>query len=234
MTTDFDRPMPVRRKRRGSVIMVWLFLVLGGGVLGVFMLQASGFDIADITSTSDRSVQASSNSTEKQPPVVSERFAVQGSDVSGFDDDSQPYKISAVEAKQDTSSPNLVHMRTVSGLLRRPDGKPMDITAKNALFNSKDKSLRLTGQVTIKMAGSFTANMDTADIDVKSKVLTSGADVLVLMDGGQITSTGIKVTDNGAHVIFKTRVRAIFESNENVLNVAAPTAQTTSSKGNLQ
>jgi lipopolysaccharide export system protein LptC len=209
--------------------MVWLFVLAAAGVFGVFLIQASGFDIETATVPQPAAPVATPKQASEQ-----ERFAVQGSEVAGFDDDQQPYTIAAVEASQDKEQPNLVHMRQVTGLLRRTDGRAMDVTAKTGLFNSKDKSLRLSGDVSIKLTGSFTANMDTADIDVKQKALTSQAEIVVVMEGGVIRSTGVDVTNNGEHVTFKSRVRAIFNSAGTKTGTPAVQVETSSSKGNLQ
>lgn len=219
----------IRRRRRGPAIMVWLFVLAAAGVFGVFLMQASGFDIETVTSPEPAAPVATPKQASEQ-----ERFAVQGSEVAGFDNDQQPYKIAALEANQDKEQPNLVHMRQVTGLLRRTDGRAMDVTAKTGLFNSRDKSLRLSGDVSIKLADSFTANMDTADIDVTRKALTSQAEIVVIMDGGVIRSTGVDVTNNGEHVTFKARVRAIFNSSATQDNPPATQVETSSSKGNLQ
>ena len=219
----------IRRRRRGPAIMVWLFVLAAAGVFAVFLIQASGFDIETATSSQPAAPVATPKQASEQ-----ERFAVQGSEVAGFDDDQQPYKIAAVEASQDKEQPNLVHMRQVTGLLRRTDGRAMDVTAKTGLFNSKDKSLRLSGDVSIKLTGSFTASMDTADIDLKQKALTSQAEIVVVMEGGVIRSTGVDVTNNGEHVTFKSRVRAIFNSAATKTGTPAVQVETSSSKGNLQ
>jgi hypothetical protein len=231
MTFQTDTHLPTRRKRRGPAIMVWLFLGLAAGVTGVFMLQASGFDIEEFATPAK---PAAPVATKKQA-AEQERFAVQGSEVAGFDEDEQPYKIAAVQASQDKDQPNLVHMRQVTGLLRRADGRAMDISARAGLFNSKSKSLRLTGEVTIRLADAFTATMELADVDVKRKALQSDVDVVVVLDGGQITSTGIDVADNGTHVTFRTNVHAVFDSTDTTSgSPAGPTANATSTKGNLQ
>ena len=219
----------IRRRRRGPAIMVWLFMCAAVGIFAVFVVQVSGFNIDSIT----QSAQKAPVTTPKQASEQ-ENFAVKGSEVSGYDDDRQPYKIAAEEANQDTQQPNLVHLRVVRGRLKRTDGKDMDVSADNGLFNSKDKSLRLFGDVAIRLADSFVARMDTADVDVRQKALTSEADIVVVMEGGVIRSTGIDVTNNGEHVTFKTRVRAQFESAPDTPNPAVTSVQTTSSKGNLQ
>ncbi|MEO1161593.1 MAG: LPS export ABC transporter periplasmic protein LptC, partial [Pseudomonadota bacterium] len=208
--------------------MVWLFVLAAAGVFGVFLIQASGFDIETATGPEPAAPVVATKQSSEQ-----ERFAVQGSEVAGFDDDQQPYKIAAVEANQDKEQPNLVHMRQVTGLLRRTDGRAMDVTAKTGLFDSKNKSLRLSGDVSIKLADTFTASMDTADIDVKQKALTSQDEIVVVMDGGVIRSTGVDVTNNGEHVTFKARVRAIFNSAATQDSPPAAPVETSSSKGNL-
>ena len=209
--------------------MVWLFMLAAAGVFGVFLIQASGFDIDTALNSQPTAPVATPKQASEQ-----ERFAVQGSEVAGFDDDQQPYNIAAAEARQDKQQPNLVHMRQVTGLLKRSDGRAMDVTAKTGLFNSRDKSLRLSGDVIIRLADTFTANMDTADVDVKQKTLASQSDVVVVMDGGVIRSTGIDVTNNGEHVTFKSRVRAVFETAATQDSPASATVETTSAKGNLQ
>jgi len=213
--------------------MVWLFMFAAAGVFAVFLVQASGFDIETVTKPQPTAPVATSKQASEQASEQ-ERFAVQGSEVAGFDNDQQPYKIAALEASQDKDQPNLVHLRQVTGLLRRTDGRAMDITAKNGLFNSKDKSLRLSGDVSIKLADTFTATMDTADIDVKHKALTSQADIVVVMDGGVIRATGIDVTNNGEHVTFKTRVRAVFDASPTNDSSPVTRVETTTTKGNLQ
>ncbi len=219
----------LRRKRRGPAIMVWLFMIAAAGVFAVFLVQVSGFDIEAMNQPQQQAPATTAKQASEQ-----ERFAVQGSEVAGFDDDQQPYKIAALEANQDKEKPNLVHLRQVTGLLRRTDGRAMDVTANNGLFNSKDKSLRLSGDVSIKLADTFTATMETADIDVRQKALTSQADIVVVMDGGVIRSTGIDVANNGEHVTFKKRVRAEFDSSPTGGGSPDTSVETTNSKGNLQ
>ncbi len=232
MTPASDINLPVRRRRRGSAIMVWLFAAIAALVFAVFLVQVSGFDIEELTSPAAPAPElaAPSQQTKEQ-----ERFAVQGSEVAGFDEDQQPYRIAAVEARQDKQSANLVHMRQITGLLHRPDGRALDVSAKAGLFNSKDKSLRLTGDVTITLLGSFVATMEFADVDVQRKALKSDVGVVVAMDGGQITSDGIDVIDNGSHVTFLSNVKAVFETQDQATQpVSQQQNGQTSSKGNLQ
>jgi hypothetical protein len=115
-----------------------------------------------------------------------ERFALAGSEVAGFDDERQPYRISASSARQDKERPNLVHMDQIVGKLRRADGRKMDINAATGLFDTREKSLTLDGNVTVELQNTFVASMSTADVDVQKKALKSEADVLVEMNGGQI------------------------------------------------
>jgi hypothetical protein len=102
-------------------------------------------------------------------------------------------------------------MNQIVGKLRRADGRKMDINATTGLFDTRDKSLTLDGNVKIELQNTFVASMSTASVDVQKKALKSQADVLVEMDGGQIFSSGIEVSDNGAYVLFRSRVKAQFD-----------------------
>ena len=241
MTTYEDAgPVRRRKRRKGSMLMAWGMLLVAAAVFGVFVYQASGFgESGGSFVTAPKAPAAETAGTGKtDASTEKQRFELAGSEVAGFDDEKQPYTISAEMARQDKQQPNLVHMDRVSGILRRTDGRQMDITAANGLFNSKDKSLTLDGNVAIVLQNTFTASMATASVDVQKKALMSDADVLVELDGGQIFSSGIEVSDNGAHVLFRSKVRAQFEDNGSGTTpdatAASDGAGPTSSKGNLQ
>jgi hypothetical protein len=238
MTTYEDaEPVRRRRRRKGSMLMAWGMLLVAAVVFGVFIYQASGFGESD-ASFATAPDAASGGKAGAGIGAEQQRVELAGSEVAGFDDEKQPYTISAEMARQDKEQPNLVHMDRVSGILRRADGRKMDVSAANGLFDSKTKSLKLDGNVAIVLQDTFTASMSTASVDVQKKALMSDADVMVELDGGQIFSSGIEVSDNGAHVIFRSRVRAQFEDSAPATTIDASPAGdatgSTSSKGNLQ
>lgn len=228
--------------------MAWGMLLVAGAVFGVFMYQASGFgkqeeSLVASATQSKQNAPAGAGSGNAGQQAERERFALAGSEVAGFDDERQPYRISATSARQDTEQPNLVHMNQITGKLRRADGRKMDINATTGLFDTRDKSLTLDGNVKIELQNTFVASMSTASVDVQKKALKSQADVLVEMDGGQIFSSGIEVSDNGAYVLFRSRVKAQFDdtgpatgslSPDSTPITSADTPVTTTSKGNLQ
>lgn len=233
--TTYENAGPVRRRKRrkGSMLMAWGMLLVAAVVFGVFIYQASGFGESDASfATAPDAASGGKAAAEQQ------RVELAGSEVAGFDDEKQPYTISAEMARQDKEQPNLVHMDRVNGILRRSDGRKMDVSAANGLFDSKTKSLTLDGNVAIVLQDTFTASMSTASVDVQKKALMSDADVMVELDGGQIFSSGIEVSDNGAHVLFRSRVRAQFEDSAPATTIDASPAGdatgSTSSKGNLQ
>jgi hypothetical protein len=241
-------PVKRRRKRIGPALMAWGMLLLAGAVFGVFLYQAAGFgeqeqSLVASTGGSKQAAPAGAASGNAGQQAERERFALAGSEVAGFDDERQPYRISASSARQDKEQPNLVHMDQIVGKLRRADGRKMDINAATGLFDTRQKSLTLDGNVTVELQNTFVASMSTADVDVQKKALKSEADVLVEMNGGQIFSSGIEVSDNGTYVLFRSRVKAQFDDTAAAPAGAspetAPTAGsnapvTKTSKGNLQ
>ncbi len=243
MTTMHDARPVLRRRRRGPAMMAWGMLALALAVFGVFMYQASGFGAQEESLLGDaaRQAPATTSPVESGGKGEQERFAIAGSEVGGFDNDQQPYSIAAVSARQDSTTPNLVHMDQVSGVLRRKDGRKMDVTANSGLFDSREKSLALQGNVTIVLADTFTAHMTAAQVDVRKKSLQSEADVLVELGSGTIFSTGVMVEDNGARVLFRSNVKASFDDDQagsqagpDAAAAQAPLASTSTGKGNLQ
>lgn len=237
MTTFHDAgPVAPRKRRKAPMLMAWAMLLLAAAVFGVFIYQASGFgdDGHSFAPAPQTTAKDQPDASKGDAATEKERFAVAGSEVGGFDDEKQPYTISAELARQDKEQPNLVHMKEVSGLLRRTDGRQMNVTAATGLFDTSDKTLTLDGNVAIVLQNTFTASMAVANVDVHKKALTSDADVLVELEGGKIFSTGIEVSDNGAHVLFRSRVRAMFEDPGLTGPAEAVQTGTTSSKGNLQ
>ena len=59
--------------------MVWLFMLAAAGVFGVFLIQASGFDIETALNPQPAAPVATPKQASEQ-----ERFAVQGSEVCRF------------------------------------------------------------------------------------------------------------------------------------------------------
>ncbi|MGI9464516.1 MAG: LPS export ABC transporter periplasmic protein LptC, partial [Aestuariivirgaceae bacterium] len=144
------------------------------------------------------------------PPqdLTQEKVVVKASSVKGFDDEDQPYTIESRSAAQDPDKPNLIALGTVTGQLRKASGQTVRIEADNGIYDSRTKTLDLSGNVRIVSPDRFTAKMPTARITLENKELFTEDHVVVTLKTGDITSNGLKIVDDGKNITFTNRVKA--------------------------
>lgn len=128
----------------------------------------------------------------------------------GVDGQNRPFAINAATVEQSKTDKNLVLMQTVNGQFQRPSGQGLTVTAPQAQYRVDLKALALEGGVTFEEPGRMTAQMERAEVDVKTLTLTSNSPVEVDMQGTKISAQSLVVTQNGTRIHFKGGVRARF------------------------
>jgi lipopolysaccharide export system protein LptC len=186
------------------------FALLVAAILGLFAYQAGLFE------------QFAASPPKPSPASKQvEKITVGPSTITGFDEEHQPYSMTARSAVQDKDIPSHVHLEAVSGQSHRANGDTIDVRADRGLYDTQAKELGLSGGVVIVSKDRFTARMDSAVVDVKKKQLESHSPVEVeLPGGGKIAAKTLKITNNGDDVIFSGGVRAQFKSNPTTGNGA--------------
>ncbi len=129
---------------------------------------------------------------------------------SGVDDQNRPFAINAAAVEQSKTDKNLVHMQIVDGTFQRPSGQGLSVKAPTAHYRVDTKALQLEGGVTFLEPGRMTAQMERAEVDVKTLTLTSNSPVEVDMQGTRISAQSLTVTQNGTRIHFKGGVKARF------------------------
>ena len=179
--------------------MSWGLFGLAAALAAVFVVHIARFEAT-----------APSRSAAESDAPVSNQVVVTNSTLTGFDDNRQPYRVTAASAVQDSSEPNRVHLKTVAGELRRRSGDILSLAARTALFDSKSEVLQLSGDVTLATVGRFVAEMAQAEVTLTDKRLRSQTPVSVVFDRGRITAGGLEITDDGNRVVFFNRARVVF------------------------
>lgn len=199
-TGDSDRLLQAAQRRaRLAPILGWVFLAFGLGLIVVFLIQA-GFFSALLPKP------ASVPPTVELPEQIAGSFAR----IAGFDNEKQPYEVTAKKGYQDKEVANLVHMEDLAGTFRRGTGQSYKVFSATGLYNSKAKEMDLEGKVRIIEAGRFTATMEKAHIEMETKNLVANVPVLVEMDSGTITANGLKISNDGKNILFLNGVKARF------------------------
>lgn len=194
------RPVPRRAVgyRRARVVS-WGLFGLAAALAAVFVVHVAKFEAT-----------APSRPEAQADLPVSHQVVVTSSTLTGYDDDRQPYSVTAASAVQDSAEPNRVHLKTVAGELHRRSGDMFSLAALTALFDSKTEVLELDGDVKLVAAGRFVAEMDKATVTLSDQRLRSQSPVSVTFGRGAITAGGLEITEDGNRVVFLNRVKVTF------------------------
>ena len=199
-TGDTDRLLQAAQRRaRLAPILGWVFLAFGLGLVVVFLIQA-GFFSALLPKSAPAPL------TVEMPEQISGSYFR----IAGFDNEKQPYEVTAEKGYQDKEVANLVHMEDLTGTFRRGSGQSYEVFSNTGLYDSKAKELELQGNVRIVEAGRFTAIMEKAHIEMEKKNLVANVPVLVEMGSGTITANGLKISNDGKNILFLNGVKARF------------------------
>ena len=132
------------------------------------------------------------------------------STVSGVDRDNQPFELKAKRGWRDKAKSELTHMETVHATFRKPSGEAYNMKSQTAQYDEKSKAFDLNGSVEIVQDGRFTARMEKARVMVEDKTMTSDVPVEVRFGDSTISANGLKMTDDGANIVFLNGVKARF------------------------
>lgn len=191
------RTSPVRL----APILAWVAGGLTLVVLAAFFVQAGRF----------HSLVPAEEPAGKAPPP--QQITAARSTISGLDRESQPYRIDAASAVQDADRPHVVHLQTVGGELKKGTGEILALSANAGLYDTKAKTLDLSGDVRVDSKNRFTANLEQATVVVEEKRMNSASPVVVTFDGGTIRANGVEITDDGNRILFTGGVRTSFRAN---------------------
>jgi LPS export ABC transporter protein LptC len=148
-------------------------------------------------------------------PVVShpEQIETGPATVSGLDNQNLPYQFTAKSALQDKVIPHLVHLEDIRGTFQQPGGRRYDVSAKTGHYDSKLETLDLEGDVEVVSEGRFAADMTKARLTIREKALTSDEPVRVTLENGStVIANGLKISDDGHHILFSNGVKASFKA----------------------
>jgi lipopolysaccharide export system protein LptC len=188
-----------RRAQRAPYVSAGFALVVAV-VLLAFAYQAGFFSLFTLPQP------------QRPASQPAEQITVSHSTITGFDQQQQPYSVTAQSAIQDKDVPNHIHLNALSGNIRRGNGDTIDVKANSGLYDTEGKTLDLSGAVEIISKGKFIARMDKAHVIVKEKRLVANTPVAVEMPNGTIDAKALQITNDGNNILFFNGVHARFKS----------------------
>lgn len=136
-------------------------------------------------------------------PVGANDLVVSGSKITmaqprlkGFTKDSRSYELTAAQASQDITKPDIVEMHDVRAKFQMPDNSSANLTAHDGVFDSKTEVLKL-GKNVVLHASTYTVWLNDAVVDVRSGNIVTEQPVEVKMLQGTLNAKRLEVKESG-------------------------------------
>jgi lipopolysaccharide export system protein LptC len=132
----------------------------------------------------------------------------------GYRAGSRPYEMTAESASQDARKPNLVELNEIRGRVTLENDGLAHIEATTGVYDTQSEKLELAGRVNVRTDNGYDAHLTTASVDFKGGKVTSTEPVTVDIGNGSIKADRLDIDDNGKHIVFEGRVRAIMDAEQ--------------------
>lgn len=143
--------------------------------------------------------------------VSGTRIVMESPRLSGFQDDSRPYEVTASEASQDVRSPHLVDLVDLRARVTADaEGNLVRIEASRGRFDTQAELLTLQDDVRVTSTLGYTADLTTATIDFAAGTVVSDEPVRVGVGTGTVEAQGMSLSEGGEIITFTGGVTSVF------------------------
>lgn len=141
-------------------------------------------------------------------PVGANDLVVSGSKITmeqprlkGFTKDARAYELTASQASQDITKPDIVEMHDVRAKFQMPDNSNANVTAHDGVYDSKNEVLKLERNVVLN-ASTYTVWLNDAVVDVRTGNVVTEKPVEVKMLQGTLNAKRLEVKEAGQLLLF--------------------------------
>jgi lipopolysaccharide export system protein LptC len=135
--------------------------------------------------------------------VSGTKITMEAPHLTGFTPDQRPYDLRAKTATQDITDPNHVELHTLSAKVQMEDKSSVTMDALNGLFDTKGQILDLKDNIFLQSSTGYEARLSQALVDIGKGTVSSDQPVAVkLLNGGTLDAKNLRITENGALVVF--------------------------------
>lgn len=190
----------LRRRNRAIRFMAWACATLCAGLVVTFFIYAGVFE-------SDTPVVQAT-----VPQDATQSLNVGDLQFTGFDKKNQAYAIAADAAEQDKDQPNLIHLKQVRAEIKvRGSGDVIFVKANRGKYDTDAETLELNDNIRLLTTNGYTADLQSALVWLDEGRVHSAHPVVVRMSNGTIWSNAVDLWDRGKRIVFKNRVRVLFQ-----------------------
>lgn len=190
----------LRRRNLAIRFMVWACAGVGVGLMITFITYAGFFE-------SDAPVVKA-----LAPQDAKQSLNVGDLQFTGFDKKNQAYAIAAQSAEQDKDQPNVIHLQQVRAEIKvRKSGDVIIVKANSGTYDTDAETLELNDDIKLVTSNGYTADLQSAKVWLDDGRVHSAQPVVVRMANGTIWSNAVDLWDRGKRIVFKNRVRVLFQ-----------------------
>ncbi|MFM8699933.1 MAG: hypothetical protein ACKOC1_00825 [Hyphomicrobiales bacterium] len=151
------------------------------------------------------------------------RITMEMPDLRGFRGDNKPYSISARQATQDVTRPNILELVELTSRIETKPGSVARLRSDSGIYDSRKDLLSVRGNVRI-VSGASDIRMISGLVDFKANTVVSTEPVQVVMASGAINADAMRVFENGERILFSGHVRSYFKSRSGTQSITATNA----------
>lgn len=129
----------------------------------------------------------------------------------GYTRENRPYSMTAARAVQDIADESRVALEKIGAKLPISADNWAVIDAATGLFDRNNNTLTLDSEITVTTHDGMVARLKSAQLDIGAGNLTTDQPVEITLNGANITSDTMSVTENGKVLTFEKRVRVNIE-----------------------
>ncbi|WP_052340999.1 hypothetical protein [Salinarimonas rosea] len=143
--------------------------------------------------------------------VSGTRIVMDSPRLSGFQDDTRPYEVTATEASQDVRTPHLVDLVDLRARVSVDDGgNVVRVEAATGRFDTQIELLTLERDVRVTSTLGYTADLRSATVDFAAGTVVSDEPVRVGVGSGVIEAQTLSLTGGGDVITFVGGVTSTF------------------------
>jgi lipopolysaccharide export system protein LptC len=150
-------------------------------------------------------------------PVGAEGIVLSGTKIimqqprlAGYTKDERPYTLIARTAAKELTNPDLLEMEDILTTVVMPDGRKVEVRARDGLYDGKTEMLRLRNNVVVSSA-EYEIMLHDALVNIRAGSVVSEQPVEVKMLQGTITANRIEVGGSGEVVRFEGGVTLVID-----------------------
>jgi len=134
--------------------------------------------------------------------VSGTKITMQAPHLSGFTRDARAYELSADNAAQDLTKPDIVDLHNIRAKVQMQDKSTLQLTAARGVYNSKGEMLKLDHNIEITSSTGYAGHLSEATVDIRKGHVVSDKPVTVQLLQGTLDANRLEIIDSGDRVVF--------------------------------